>query len=775
MATELAQEMELLSPDHTILERPFMEFRPFGVDERGRKITDVSGMIVRDNVEYLEESLTRIGGPEAAAEGVQELCRLLNERIRDPAYHVKPAFLKEVWNSYSYEFVSYLRELCKELSGDPQFHFNVGRDKHNSPVIQILGRPFPLSQIYKMYPYFVEKYTKGSLVPTVGEVTNRLAVLRLKFTDRSYEQFGPYRKACALQTCESSKGRMSTVPTYVHNLPPATVKDRTCIVNGDEWCEWEITFPAHEWGDFFWPVWGLLAGGSVFIYLQVLYPGMRVLEALAIALVPALASWLPTRRRMLRHGATREEVIREQVQFVETQHEQLRTAYLEQEHTSVELRQKVTQLTGLHHAGLLFVSTLDREMLLPRVLETLIRDFHYERAMISFFDPARRIIYGARALGVSEETAAFARAREIPVSDPNSFEGRVLLQGQPMLVGDIREVWDLLSPLNRDLVTKTNTKSLICVPLKAQGQVIGSLTVNRIQENSLTQDDLELMMTVSNQVGIALDNASAYRRIEELNVGLEAKVRERTTELEAANEGLREMDRLKSQFLSHVSHDLRTPLTSIKGLADNLLAGLGGPLTEKQEAYLTRVNANADRLTCMIADLLDLSRIEAGKIQMVWADVALPKLASGVVEQLQLQAEKKGQHLEVICEEKGLTVMADGDRLSQMLTNLLDNAVKYTQPGGTIKLQIERAGTDAVMFSVTDTGPGIPAEVIPKLFDPFFQANPQQVTGPRGLGLGLAIVKNLVDLHGGTIEVQSELGQGTRFQVTLPLTQRNTK
>ena len=319
------------------------------------------------------------------------------------------------------------------------------------------------------------------------------------------------------------------------------------------------------------------------------------------------------------------------------------------------------------------------------------------------------------------------------------------------------------------------SKSLISVPLKAQGQVIGSLTLDRIQENSLTQDDLDLMVTVGNQVGIALDNASAYRRIEELNVGLEAKVRERTTELEAANEGLREMDRLKSQFLSHVSHDLRTPLTSIKGLADNLLAGLGGPLTEKQGAYLTRVNANADRLTCMIADLLDLSRIEAGKIQMVWADIALPKLASGVVEQLQLQAEKKGQHLEVICEEKGLTVMADGDRLSQMLTNLLDNAVKYTQPGGTIKLQIERAGTDAVMLSVADTGPGIPEEVIPKLFDPFFQANPQQKTGPRGLGLGLAIVKNLVDLHGGTIEVQSELGQGTRFQVTLPLTQRNTK
>ena len=160
---------------------------------------------------------------------------------------------------------------------------------------------------------------------------------------------------------------------------------------------------------------------------------------------------------------------------------------------------------------------------------------------------------------------------------------------------------------------------------------------------------------------------------------------------------------------------------------------------------------------------------------MVWADVALPNLASGAVEQLQLQAEKKGQQLEVISEEKGLTVMADGDRLSQVLTNLLDNAVKYTQPGGTIKLQIERAGTDAVMFSVADTGPGIPAEVIPKLFDPFFQANPQQKTGPRGLGLGLAIVKNLVDLHGGTIEVQSELGQGTRFQVTLPLTQRNTK
>jgi signal transduction histidine kinase len=160
----------------------------------------------------------------------------------------------------------------------------------------------------------------------------------------------------------------------------------------------------------------------------------------------------------------------------------------------------------------------------------------------------------------------------------------------------------------------------------------------------------------------------AYRQIEELNVGLEAKVRERTAALEAANERLKEMDRLKSQFLAHVSHELRTPLTSIKGFVENLLERLSGPLTDKQEKDLTRVKDNTNRLARMIGDLLDRSRIDAGKLELSLGEVALTNIAADVVEQLQPLAVGKQQRLQFTCAETDVIVLADEDRLSQIFT-----------------------------------------------------------------------------------------------------------
>jgi hypothetical protein len=233
---------ELLSKEHTILERPFMEFRPFGVDEHGEKIRDVSGVTVKANIDYLEEVVGRTRGAEAGIQAVWQLARLLNERLRDSAYHVTPAFLKNPWISYSYEFVMYLAEFCGNLSGDREFQFNVGKEKFISPVIQTLGRPFPVPQIYRMFPHFGEKFAKGSIQFGVGVVTDRSAILRMKFTDHVYKQFGPYRKRCASLVCSSAKAGLAAVPELVHGLSFAMITDRSCIATGDEYCEWEFTW-----------------------------------------------------------------------------------------------------------------------------------------------------------------------------------------------------------------------------------------------------------------------------------------------------------------------------------------------------------------------------------------------------------------------------------------------------------------------------------------------------------------------------------------------------
>ena len=186
-------------------------------------------------------------------------------------------------------------------------------------------------------------------------------------------------------------------------------------------------------------------------------------------------SWRTTRKNV----QTREALIQEQLRFVEARHEELREAYLEQERTTVELRKMISQLTTLHRAGLLFSTTLDREALLQNVLQTIVRELHYDRAMVAFFDRDQRMLRDTRMLGVSEEVAAFARSLEVPVTDPNSVEGTVVLQGRSILAGNIRDVWDRLHPFHQRLALAANVTSMISVPLKTKDLVAFNATLSK--------------------------------------------------------------------------------------------------------------------------------------------------------------------------------------------------------------------------------------------------------------------------------------------------------
>ena len=746
---------ELLSKQHRILEKGMMEFRPFGVDERGKKIRDASGVTVCSNVEYLEETIARTHGLEAGTLAVEKLCQLLNERIRDPAYHVHPEFLKNQWNSYSYEFVMFLAEFCEVISGDPSFQFKMGQEKLISPIIKTLAIPMTVPQTYKMFTYFTGQYAKGSLIADQVSVTNSSAVLRLGLTEHLQRQFGPYRQACAKLICDNSKAALSTIPNRVHGLrQPAVIKDITCIAEGDEFCEWEFKWEPESRGRLWWTFSGFLFGVAVYEYLRLRHPSVAIWEALLFALVPLVAVWLVNARRILhREIEEQKQIIQEQLRFVEARYEELREAYLEQEQTTVELKRKVGQLSTLHHAGLIFSSTLDRQVIIETALQAIVKDLQYDRAMISFYDRDRQVSRDFQILGVPAQIADFVKAIEVPVAG-SSIEAAVLLKGTPLLITNIQEVWDRLHPLNRQLAERTNAKSFIAVPLKVKDRIIGSLTVNRLEENSLTPDDLNIMVTVANQVAIALDNANAYRQIEELNVELEAKVRERTAALE--------------QFLARVSHDLRTPLTAMRGFAQNLLDGLGGALTDKQQQDLTRIVANGSRLGRLVDELMDML-VDPDQEPLVLREVCLSSLVFEVVEQLRPLAVAKRQQLGVHLDDETLTVWADADKLSRVVTNLVDNAIKYTGPGGSVRIHVGIEGSHWGKVSVTDTGEGIPADILPRIFDPTFRVYRPKPTPVSSHRLGLSIVKDLVERHGGKVTVRSEVGQGSEFSFTVPL------
>ena len=274
-----------------------------------------------------------------------------------------------------------------------------------------------------------------------------------------------------------------------------------------------------------------------------------------------------------------------------------------------------------------------------------------------------------------------------------------------------------------------------------------------------TGDEIETLAGEFNRMAGALQEA--YSRLEE-------KVVERTRELVTANEKLKELDRLKSRFLSNVSHELKTPLTAIVGLAANMLDGITGQLNDKQREYLSDIRASSDRLARLIKDLLDLSIIEAGRVELRSAPFALASLVREVANSLRPVAEQKLINIQVTSIEASPTVWADRDRIAQVLTNLIGNAIKFTSPQGKVMVSAQMNGGAWAEVSIGDTGPGIPAEEAERIFDEFYQ-----ITRPgmesRGVGLGLAISKKLVEMHGGKIGVKIEMGKGSTFYFTVPV------
>lgn len=231
---------------------------------------------------------------------------------------------------------------------------------------------------------------------------------------------------------------------------------------------------------------------------------------------------------------------------------------------------------------------------------------------------------------------------------------------------------------------------------------------------------------------------------------------------------LKELDRMKSDFVSNVSHELRTPLTAIKGSVDNMLDGLTGSLNEKQTRYLARIKSNTDRLSRLINDILDLSKIEAGRIELKPASLSIHLLIQEVAEALRAVAADKLISIETSAPENGISVWADRDKVTQILMNLIGNAIKFTPPHGKVFVSVKVQDGEWVQVAVADTGLGIEVEEANKIFDKFYQVAEPKSQKAKGTGLGLAISRALVEMHGGKIWVESVLGAGCTFLFTLP-------
>ncbi|MCA1723531.1 MAG: response regulator [Thermomicrobia bacterium] len=301
----------------------------------------------------------------------------------------------------------------------------------------------------------------------------------------------------------------------------------------------------------------------------------------------------------------------------------------------------------------------------------------------------------------------------------------------------------------------------IIVPVYYQDRIMGAMTL--AHGASPDETTLNFLMQLGQQLGIALQNLDQYMNLQTLSSQLQA----RQAEIETKNQDLERADQMKSEFLANMSHELRTPLNAIIGFSELLQEQFYGPLNTEQDEYLTNIRTAGEHLLGLINDILDLSKIEAGRMELDLEELDLPHILASSVTIVKEKAHTNGVHLSVDAGDTG-AIIADARKLKQIIFNLLSNAVKFTPAGGTVTLTARTDG-EMVAIAVADTGAGISTEDQQKLFREFTQVDGSLSRRHEGTGLGLALTKRLVELHGGTISVQSAPGEGSTFTVHLPL------
>jgi signal transduction histidine kinase/DNA-binding response OmpR family regulator len=346
------------------------------------------------------------------------------------------------------------------------------------------------------------------------------------------------------------------------------------------------------------------------------------------------------------------------------------------------------------------------------------------------------------------------------------LSGRAVMTAMPVMISDYPQEYPD-SPF-LEAIKKVGVRSVVAVPLRARGAVIGVLTVTSRAASKFRIEDQQLLSALADQAAIAIENAKLYEQVRQYAEELGAKVEIRTRELQETNRRLEEASRHKSEFLANMSHELRTPLNSIIGFSEILLDESVGELTlDERREFLGNILSSGRHLLGLINDILDLSKVEAGRMELQPEAFAIAEMINGVLNTIKPLAVRKQIGIEVAIDPALASIVADPAKAKQILYNLLSNAVKFTPERGHVGVRASQ-DEEGVRFAVWDTGIGIKAEDQRRIFEEFQQVETTTARQYEGTGLGLALAKKFVELHGGRIWVESELGKGSTFTFRLP-------
>ncbi len=428
---------------------------------------------------------------------------------------------------------------------------------------------------------------------------------------------------------------------------------------------------------------------------------------------------------------------------------------------NVELEQRIQERTAelatINDITQAVTATLDLQEVLGLVTKQISSLFAVERGSLLLLDEKTNQLYFAMALGTD-----LKKLKDYRVPIGKGIVGWVVQEGKPALVSDVLRDTRFFSKVSDDL--KIDVRSILCVPLRVRGRIIGALELMDGRPDVFKEEDLQRLKPMTSSIAIAIDNARLYEHLQQ------------------ANEHLVELNQARLEFVSSVSHELRAPMTSIRGFTDILLQGAGGELNEDQRKYLKIVRSNAERLTVMVNDLLEISRLEARRTRLNMRELAFEDVIREVEMSLDGHRVTKNIDLTVDIPPDLPRVRGDRERLLQVMTNLLNNAYKYTPEGGSVKVSVdtqrirdEDEVRSYLLVKVADTGIGISKADQHNLFQRFFRSDNPEVRKVTGTGLGLYIVKSLVELHEGRIWAKSQLGEGTTFNFLLPTTQNDAE
>jgi GAF domain-containing protein/anti-sigma regulatory factor (Ser/Thr protein kinase) len=412
-----------------------------------------------------------------------------------------------------------------------------------------------------------------------------------------------------------------------------------------------------------------------------------------------------------------------------------------------ELTRSVGELKALGEVGQVVSSTLDLETVLTSIVSHAVQLSGTDGGAIYEYDEHSEEFLLRATDHMEDELINALRANPPRLGD--GVVGRAAASGEPVQVPNILEE-RAYAPRMRQLLERFGFRASLAVPLLREDRIIGGLVVRRKSAGEFRPEVIELLKTFATQSVLAIQNARLFREIEE-----------KSKQIEAAN-------RHKSEFLANMSHELRTPLNAIIGFSEVLGERMFGELNEKQAEYTDDILSSGRHLLSLINEILDLSKVEAGRMELELATFDLPLAIDNARTFVRERATKHGINLDVTVDERLGDFVGDERKIKQILLNLLSNAVKFTPEGGRIGINARQAD-GAVEISVSDTGIGIPPQDQATIFEEFRQVGGDYAHKKEGTGLGLTLAKKFVELHGGKIWVESEVGKGSTFTFTLPI------